>query len=286
MSALILEGHALAGGLLVETQAQAQNVRAARGRPPRLAILLMGDNPGALAYAARQAEFAARAGVEADLKHIAADASLEEVLHLIETLNADDAIDGLLPLLPFCAHIEPRHLAQAIDPRKDVDGLTPLNAGRLAIGLDALAPCTPQGAVLLAESALGDLKGLDVTVVGASISVGRPLAHMLLQREATVTVAHIATRDLAKACRSADVLFVAAGKPGLITGAHVKPGATIIDIGINIIDDGAGGKRIVGDVDIASAQQVAKAISHAPDGVGPLTTAYLMANTVRAASVR
>ncbi len=286
MVATILEGHALAQTLLSTARAHADAVHAARGWAPRLAILLMGDTPGALAYAARQAEFAAPAGVAVDLIPIAGDSPWDEVRALIDRLNANEHIDGILPLLPFAPHIDTGRLAEAIDPGKDVDGLTPLNAGRLANGLDALAPCTPQAAIMLAEDSLGPLKGLNATVVGASISVGRPLAQLLLRREATVTIAHIATRDLAAACRNADVLFVAVGKVGLIGADHIKPGATVIDIGINVIGDGAGAKRIVGDVDVASAQSVAKEISAAPDGVGPLTTAFLMANTVRAAEIR
>ncbi|MBL8551275.1 MAG: bifunctional 5,10-methylenetetrahydrofolate dehydrogenase/5,10-methenyltetrahydrofolate cyclohydrolase [Hyphomonadaceae bacterium] len=283
MTATILEGHALADRMLAETRAKADAVAAAIGRRPRLVILLLREDPGALAYAERQAEFAARAGIVAELRRVKAD---EDALALVAALNADAAIDGILPLFPLPPHIDPLALAQAIAPAKDVDGLNPFNAGRLAVGLDALAPCTPQAAIMLAASVVGELRGLDVTVVGASIGVGRPLAQMLLQREATVTIAHVATRDLAKACRGADLLFVAVGKPGLIRAEHVKAGAVVIDIGINVLDDGAGGKRIVGDVDVASVEQVASAISAAPDGVGPLTTAHLMANVVRAAQRR
>jgi methylenetetrahydrofolate dehydrogenase (NADP+)/methenyltetrahydrofolate cyclohydrolase len=289
MSAAILEGHALADHLLANTRLAADAIAARTARKPILAILLMGNNPGALAYVSRLEEFAERASVTTQLCRLEMDASQNDVVATLRSLGADDGVDGVLPLLPLPAHVDPLAIAQAIDPAKDVDGLSPLNAGRLALGLEGLEPCAPLGAIKLAESVAGDLKGVTTTVVGASISVGRPLALMLLRRQATVTVAHIATRDLAAACRCSDLLFVAAGKPGLITADHVKPGAIIIDIGVNIVsapENGPGAKRIVGDVDIASAGAVAKIISAAPDGVGPLTTAHLMANTVRAAQMR
>ncbi len=289
MSAVILEGHALADQLLANTRFAAEAIAASAGREPILAILLIGNNATALAYVSRLEEFAERAGVTLQVHRLDAGVNQSDVAGLVTTLGEDEGVDGVLPLFPVPAHIDPLAIAQAINPAKDVDGLSPLNAGRLAVGLQSLEPCTPQGAIALAQSVAGDFKGMTTTVVGASISVGRPLALMLLRREATVTIAHIATRDLAAACRRSDLLFVAAGKPDLITADHVKPGAIIIDIGINLVaapENGPNARRIVGDVDVASAGAVAKVISAAPDGVGPLTTAHLMANTVRAAQTR
>jgi methylenetetrahydrofolate dehydrogenase (NADP+) / methenyltetrahydrofolate cyclohydrolase len=286
MTATIVDGRPLADRMLRETH-EAVEHRLKQGlRRPCLAIVMAGRNPGALAYARRQSEFAGRAGIEAVLHNLAEDAGQAEAEAMIATLSADDAVDGVMPLFPFPAHIDVLKLLQVLNPAKDVDGLTAGNAGRLAVGLDGHVPCTPQAAITLAEHLAGDLRGRLVTVVGASIRVGRPLAQLLLSREATVTIAHAATIDLAAACRTAEVLFVAAGRAGLITGAHLRPGAVVMDIGINQVDApdlGEGAKRIVGDVDLASAGAVASSISAAPDGVGPLTTAWLMSNTLRAA---
>jgi methylenetetrahydrofolate dehydrogenase (NADP+)/methenyltetrahydrofolate cyclohydrolase len=284
MTATILNGHALAHEMLATTHAAADAFAARAGRRPTLALVLTGDNAGALAYSARIEEFAGRAGIATTMRRVEQSATLDEILGTIAALNQDGAVDAILPLLPFGPHVPPLAIAQSIDPRKDADGLTPANAGRLALGLDALAPCTPQGAIKLAEFVVGPVAGLTVTIVGASLSVGRPLALMLLQREATVTIAHAATRDLAGACRTAELLFVAAGRAGLINASHVKPGAVVIDIGINMVEGPP--PRLVGDVDVVSVAPVARAISAAPDGVGPLTTAFLMANVLRAAQTR
>lgn len=246
----------------------------------------MGDNPSASAYTQRLRTLAETAGVSLTTHALAADAPEDAVRAALAALNADPAIDAILPLLPFGPHLPPSLLAETLAPAKDVDGLSVHTAGRLSAGLETLAPCTPQAALALAESCIGDFKGCEVTIVGASRTVGQPLALMLMRREATVTIAQAATRDLVAACRGADVLFVAAGRPHLIGPAHIKPGAVVIDIGINAIDAperGPGQTRIVGDVDTEAVAPIARAVSVAPDGVGPITSAILMTNSIGAA---
>lgn len=282
----IVTGHDIARRLLSKAAADSRATSATAGRAPCLALLTLGAPAPALAYAARIREYAQTGGVDVRLVEGPADVTLDQVHALLDVLNADERIDGILPLSPFPPDILPAQIGVRLSPDKDVDGLTPLNAGRLACGLDGLFPCTPQGAVSLAEEILGDLRGRVVTVVGASANVGRPLALLLLQRGATVTVAHIDTRDLPAACRTAELLFIAAGRAGLIDARHVAPGATVIDIGINAIDDGQGGRTIAGDVDLAAVQGIASAISAVPDGVGPITTAFLLVNTIAAARQR
>jgi methylenetetrahydrofolate dehydrogenase (NADP+)/methenyltetrahydrofolate cyclohydrolase len=286
MMTIILEGHEAAKHLLGDVAAEVQVMRASAGRVPCLALLTMGSPASAMAYARRIEEYAALANVE--IAHIEgpADASPMQVRDLVCDLNNNEAIDGILPLSPFPADISLAEIAAVLSPEKDVDGLTAYNVGQLSCGLEGLYPCTPQAAVLLAEGALGDLRGLKATVVGASANVGRPLAVLLLQRGVTVTVAHIDTRDLVAACKTAELLFVATGKAALINAAHIGPDITIIDIGISAMDDGQGNRTIVGDVDRKAVEGIARAISAVPDGVGPLTTAYVIGNTVRAARLR
>ncbi|MCW2362743.1 MULTISPECIES: bifunctional 5,10-methylenetetrahydrofolate dehydrogenase/5,10-methenyltetrahydrofolate cyclohydrolase [Sphingobium] len=282
----IVDGHAAARRLLAQTAQNSALARASLGRAPRLALLMMGEAAPARAYAARIEEFAGLAEVDAMIVSGPADGSLAQMQALVRQLNADQSVDGILPLTPFPSGIAMADIAAILSSQKDVDGLTPLNAGQLAAGLEGLFPCTPQAAVLLAEEVLGDLRGLNATVVGASASVGRPLAQLLLQRGVTVTIAHIDTRDLVAACQTADLLFAAAGRAGLIGARHVRPGATVIDIGINLVTQADGSRRILGDVDLAAVDGVAAVISAVPDGVGPLTTAFLLANTVLAAQRR
>jgi methylenetetrahydrofolate dehydrogenase (NADP+)/methenyltetrahydrofolate cyclohydrolase len=283
---LVFDGHVTAQRVLTETAKLSNDFREERGRAPRLALLVMGAPAPALTYASRIEALAEKAGVEVVTVRGAADSSLGEMAALIKSLNEDASVDGILPLTPFPPAIGFTDVADLLSPEKDVDGLTPLNAGQLASGRDGLFPCTPQGAVLLAEDVLGDLRGVNATVVGASAYVGRPLAQLLLQRGVTVTIAHIDTRDLPAACKSADLLFVAVGKAGLIDARHVREGATVVDIGINAVVDERGERRIVGDVDLSAVQGVVRNVSAVPDGVGPVTTAFLLANTVRAATQR
>ena len=288
MTARIVTGHEPAARLLAGTRAEVDR-RAGVGLPaPVLAIVMAGSDPGAQAYARRQADYAARAGVEIRLNELASEASAGDAARLFAALDADDAVDGVLPLFPFGPRIDPAWIAQAVAPGKDVDGLHSDNAGRIATGLGGFAPCTARGALALAETLVDGLRGLTVTVVGASLRVGRPLAQLLLRAEATVTVAHAATRDLPAACRGAELLFVAAGRPGLIGAGHVRPGAVVVDIGVNLVDAPGrpGAKAVVGDVDADAVAEVASALTAAPDGVGPLTTAFLMAHTLEAAVKR
>lgn len=272
--------------MLAQVAVDADALRVTRGRRPCLALLVMGAPPPAMAYARRIQEFAGPAGIDVRLVEGPQTATIDQMRDLLHALNADEAVDGILPLSPFPAGIALAGVAASLSPAKDVDGLTAHNAGQLACGLDGLFPCTPQAAVRLAEQMLGDLRGVNATVVGASANVGTPLALLLLQRGVTVTVAHIDTRDLAAACRTAELLFVAAGRPHLIDASHIAPGVTIVDIGINAVEDGQGNRSIVGDVDLQAVQGIARSISAVPDGVGPLTTTFLMANTVRAARRR
>jgi methylenetetrahydrofolate dehydrogenase (NADP+) / methenyltetrahydrofolate cyclohydrolase len=278
MSGHVFDGLAKAEAMIAATAQLAEQYRAAHGRAPRLAALCSKANPAAQTYWNRIVELAGQAGVECSMTEV----EPPPMIAALEAMNHDLAIDAILPLAPFPEGLA-EGLAEAINPAKDVEGLSAHNAGLLARGLPGLRPCTALAAVALAEQACGPLRGMTATVVGASFAVGRPLAELLLQAGATVTVAHVETRDLAAACRTAELLFVAVGKPGLIKAGHVSPGATIIDIGINFIVDAQGARTVVGDVDLVSTDKVVRAISAVPDGVGPLTTAFLIDNTVRAA---
>jgi len=209
--------------------------------------------------------------------------SESELLALVDKLNTDPAVHGILVQLPLPKQVDSQKVLSAIDPRKDVDGFHPVNAGRLATGLPALTPCTPLGCVMLAKTVHASLEGLEAVIVGRSNIVGKPLIQLLLNENATVTVAHSKTRDLPAVCRRADVLFAAVGRPEMVRGDWIKPGATVIDVGINRVPTGDGKGRIVGDVAFAEAAEVAGAITPAPGGVGPMTIACLLVNTVRTA---
>lgn len=285
MTTAILDGLEPARVMLAATAVEARVFAAAQGRPPCLA-LVTAKAPPALAYAERIAEFATRAGIVAQARVIEPDTTPAALLALIADLGRDVSVDGILPLAPLVPGLALARIGAALPAAKDVDGLGPENAGRLACGLDGLAPCTPQAAIHLAERACGSLAGKRATVVGASAGVGMPLAQMLVRRGATVTIAHAETRDLPAACRNAEVLFVAVGRAGLIGADHVAPGAVVIDIGINVIVDEQGQRRVVGDVDAQAVAGRAAALSAVPDGVGPLTTAFLMANVMKAARAR
>ncbi len=294
MTASLLRGHDIAAEILADARRRADEFAARCGRRPRLVSVHAALDAGVERYLARQRSSAGAAGVEGTDAGIPAGATTQQAAALVRALAADPMVDGVALLFPLPPSIEPEGLVDLLDPRKDVDGLHPRNAGLLTAGREAQAfvPCTAMAAVTLAERTLGRLRGVPVTVVGASIRVGRPLAQLLLNREATVTVAHVATRDLEAACRGAELLFVAAGRAGLIRGSAIRPGAVVIDIGINPASvaetarpgtANAGATQVVGDVDFASASAVASSISAVPDGVGPITTAFLMANTVHAA---
>lgn len=259
------------------------------GRKPGLAVVLIGDDPASDVYVRNKVKRATAAGLHSVEIRKPAGLTTEEALAIVDRLNADPAIDGILVQMPLPDHIDTNAVIGRIDPDKDVDGLTPVSAGRLLLGERGLRPCTPAGCVLLAERALGDLTGKHVVVVGRSILVGKPAALLFLEKNATVTLAHSRTKDLPALCRQADILVAAVGRPRLVKGDWIKPGACVIDVGINRIDAperGDGKTRLVGDVDFDAAKDAAGSITPVPGGVGPMTIAMLLVNTVTAASHR
>ena len=250
---------------------------------PGLAVVLIGDNPASKTYVASKSRAITEVGMRAFDHQLAADTSEAELLALVQRLNADPAVSGILVQLPLPPQINPARIIASIDPDKDVDGFHPLNAGRLMTGLPALVPCTPVACIKLIKTVHSSLAGLDALMVGRSHIVGRPLAQMLLNENATVTIAHTRTRHLPDLCRRAELLCVAIGDAEFIRGDWIRPGATVIDVGINRVT-GAGGKsRIVGDVNFAEAIEVAGAITPVPGGVGPMTIVCLLVNTLHAA---
>jgi methylenetetrahydrofolate dehydrogenase (NADP+)/methenyltetrahydrofolate cyclohydrolase len=245
--------------------------------------VLVGNNPASESYVGSKVKMTAGSGMRSFDHRLPQATSEAELLTLIARLNADPTVHGILVQLPLPAQIDPHKIINAIDPAKDVDGFHPVNAGRLSAGLPALAPCTPVGCVLLAKSVQPSLAGLDAVVIGRSNIVGKPLAQLLLAENATVTVAHSKTRDLPAVCRRADLLFAAVGRPEMVRRDWVKPGAVVIDVGINRVPTADGKSRIVGDVAFTEVTEVAGAITPVPGGVGPMTIACLLANTMRAA---
>jgi methylenetetrahydrofolate dehydrogenase (NADP+) / methenyltetrahydrofolate cyclohydrolase len=286
MSAKIIDGKAIANELRAKVAIEAKLLAEKLGRMPGLATVLVGDNPASEVYVRNKARLSVDLGMASFEHKLPATTSEAELLELVLTLSADLKIDGLLVQLPLPKQIDPARILNAISPAKDVDGFTPLNAGKLASGMPALAPCTPLGCVMLVKNVHRSLAGLEAVVVGRSSVVGKPLAQLLLAENATVTIAHSKTKELPAVCRRADLLFVAIGKPELVRGNWIKPGATVIDIGINRVPGPAGKTRVVGDVAFQEAVKVAGAISPVPGGVGPMTVACLLANTLRAAAMR
>jgi methylenetetrahydrofolate dehydrogenase (NADP+) / methenyltetrahydrofolate cyclohydrolase len=282
MTAKIIDGKMIAAELRGKVADAVHRLARDRGIVPGLAVVLVGASPASLIYVGSKKKMTIAGGMRSFDHSLPEHTSEAELLKLIGRLNADPSVNGILVQLPLPKHIDSQHVIAAIDPAKDVDGFHPTNAGRLATGLPALAPCTPLGCVMLAKTVLPSLEGLEAVVVGRSNIVGKPLLQLLLQENATVTVAHSKTHDLPAVCRRADVLFAAIGRPEAIRGDWIKPGAVVIDVGINRI--AAGDKtRIVGDVAFAEASQVASAITPVPGGVGPMTIACLLFNTLRAA---
>ena len=282
MVARIIDGKAIAAELRSKVAWDVQNLAIAHGLTPGLAFVLVGADPASEIYVRAKSKATVAAGMRSFAHQLAATAGESELLALIATLNADPSVHGVLVQLPLPAPIDVRNVIAAIDPAKDVDGFHPLNAGRLATGLPGLVPCTPLGCIRLVRTVHASLAGMEAVVVGRSNIVGRPLAQLLLAENATVTVAHSRTRNLADVCRRADLLFAAAGHAELIRGSFVKPGATVIDVGINRVAS-EGKIRLVGDVAYAEAMPIAGAITPVPGGVGPMTIACLLVNTVRAA---
>ena len=283
MTARIIDGKAIAAELRAKVAAEVRRLRAAHNLEPGLAVVLVGENPASAVYVRSKGKQTVEAGMKSFDHRLPEQVSESELLALVDKLNTDPAVHGILVQLPLPKQVDSQKVLNAIDPRKDVDGFHPVNAGRLATGLPALTPCTPLGCVMLAKTVHASLEGLEAVIVGRSNIVGKPLIQLLLNENATVTVAHSKTRDLPAVCRRADVLFAAVGRPQMVRGDWVKPGATVIDVGINRVPTGDGKGRIVGDVAFAEAAEVAGAITPAPGGVGPMTIACLLVNTVRAA---
>jgi methylenetetrahydrofolate dehydrogenase (NADP+)/methenyltetrahydrofolate cyclohydrolase len=282
MTARIIDGKSIAADLRAKVAAEVKRLSAG-GLTPGLVVVLAGNDPASETYVRSKGKQTVEAGMRSFDHRLPATVSQDEVLALVRKLNADPEVHGILVQLPLPPQIDAQLVLNTIDPAKDVDGFHPVNAGRLATGLPALTPCTPLGCVLLAKTVHESLAGLEAVVVGRSNIVGKPVAQLLLAENATVTITHSKTRDLPAVCRRADLLVAAIGRPEMIRGDWVKPGATVIDVGINRIDAGGGKSRLVGDVAFAEAAAVAGAITPVPGGVGPMTIACLLVNTVRAA---
>jgi methylenetetrahydrofolate dehydrogenase (NADP+)/methenyltetrahydrofolate cyclohydrolase len=282
MTAALIDGKAIAADLRARVTAAVQRLGRESGITPSLAVVLLGDNAASEVYIGAKKKMTVEVGMRSTDHRLPASASQDELLALIARLNGDRDVHGILVQLPLPPQVDPHRVIAAIDPAKDVDGFHPLNVGRIAIGLAALAPCTPLACTVLAKTVHESLAGLEAVVIGRSTIVGKPLAQLLIAASATVTVAHSKTRDLPAVSRRADLLFAAIGRPEFVRGDWIKPGATVIDVGINRVMSG-GKRRIVGDVAFAEARLVAGAITPVPGGVGPMTIACLLANTVRAA---
>ena len=281
MSATVIDGKAVAASVRERVRGEAAELFADLGRPPGLATVLVGDDPASAIYVRRKHEAADRAGIRNFDHTPEGSISQEELLDLVTELDDNDQVDGILVQLPLPDQIDADAIVNSIDPAKDVDGLTPISAGLLARGEPGLVPATPQGVMELISSVGVDPEGKEAVIVGRSNLVGRPLFSLLLGANATVSVCHSRTRDLGEVCRRAEILVAAAGQPRLVTGDMVRPGATVIDVGTNRTDDG-----LVGDVDFEAAREVAGAITPVPGGVGPMTIAMLLVNTVKAARER
>jgi methylenetetrahydrofolate dehydrogenase (NADP+) / methenyltetrahydrofolate cyclohydrolase len=286
MSARIIDGKAEAIRLRARIAEDVAELKRAHGVVPGLAVVLVGDDPASEVYVRNKATQTKEAGMASFEYRLPASLSERALLDLVEELNARPDVNGILVQLPLPAHISAENVVNAIAPEKDVDGLHPINAGLLAVGKPGLVPCTPLGCVILAKTVHENLRGLDVTVVGRSSLVGRPAAQLFISESCTVTVAHSQTRDLPSVCRRADILLVAVGRPLMVKGDWIKPGATVIDVGINRVPKDGGGSRLVGDVAFDEAVQVAGAITPVPGGVGPMTIACLLANTVTSTKLR
>jgi methylenetetrahydrofolate dehydrogenase (NADP+) / methenyltetrahydrofolate cyclohydrolase len=283
MSARIIDGNATAAALREKVAGEVARLARAHGLIPGLAVVLVGDDPASSIYVRSKVRRTAEAGVHSSDHRLPAGISQADLVATIARLNADPKVHGILLQLPLPSHLDAAAAIEAIDPAKDVDGLHPETVGRLASGMPTLVPCTPQACIILARGVHGSLAGLEAVVIGRSNIVGKPLAQLLLAENATVTVAHSKTRDLAAVCRRAELLIAAVGRAELVRGAWIRPGATVLDVGINRMVGDDGKTRLVGDVAFAEAVEVAGAITPVPGGVGPMTIACVLVNTVRAA---
>jgi methylenetetrahydrofolate dehydrogenase (NADP+)/methenyltetrahydrofolate cyclohydrolase len=279
----IIDGKAHAARLTAGIGEEVARLRATHGLQPGLAVVLVGDDAASQVYVRNKGRQTLAAGMQSFEHRLPADIPQTDLLALLARLNANPAVHGILVQLPLPQHLHTGAVIAAIDPDKDVDGLHVVNAGRLASGLPGLVPCTPLGCLLLLRDTLGALDGLNAVVVGRSVLVGKPVAQLLLAENCTVTIAHSRTRDLPALCRTADILVAAIGRPEMIRGSWIKPGATVIDVGINRIETREGKTRLVGDVAFAEAQGIAGHITPVPGGVGPMTIACLLRNTLTAA---
>jgi methylenetetrahydrofolate dehydrogenase (NADP+) / methenyltetrahydrofolate cyclohydrolase len=289
MSATLIDGKAIAAEIDARAGEVGADLAKTLGRAPCLAVVLIGDDPASDVYVRNKVRRTEAAGLTSIEIRKPADVSEAEVIAIVQRLNADDGVDGILVQMPLPDHIDANRVIGFIDPDKDVDGLTETSAGRLVLGKPGLRPCTPAGCVLLAERAMGDLSGKSVVVIGRSILVGKPAALLFLEKNATVTIAHSRTADLPGLCRTADILVPAVGRPEMVKGDWVKPGACVLDVGINRIDAperGEGKSRLVGDAAFDEIVGHAGWITPVPGGIGPMTIAMLLRNTVVAAAFR
>jgi len=285
MTASIIDGKAFAAGLRARVAGFAASFEQAAGRKAGLAVVLVGEDPASQVYVASKGKATVECGMASFEHKLPADTTQDALIALVDQLNADPAVDGILVQLPLPKHLDEQAVVERISPDKDVDGLTPTSTGRLALGLPGLVPCTPLGSLMLLKDQLGSLSGLDAVVIGRSILVGKPMAQLLLAESCTVTVAHSRTRNLEDVVRRADIVVAAVGRPEMVRGSWLKPGATVIDVGINRLppEEGKTKGRLVGDVAYAEALEVAAAVTPVPGGVGPMTIAVLLRNALVAA---
>jgi methylenetetrahydrofolate dehydrogenase (NADP+)/methenyltetrahydrofolate cyclohydrolase len=283
MGARIIDGKAIAAGLRASVAAEVARFSAQFGIQPGLSVVLVGSDPASETYVRSKSKAVLDAGMRSFDHRLPASVSEADLLALLGRLNGDPAVHGILVQLPLPPQIDAARVVAALDPAKDVDGFSPMNVGRLATGLPGFAPCTPLGCIRLAKSVHASLVGLEAVMIGRSIVVGKPLAQLLIAENATVTVVHSRTRDPAAVCRRADLVFAATGHPGTVRKDWIKPGATVIDIGINRVTGSDGKPTLVGDVDFADVSAIAGAITPVPGGVGPMTIACLLENTLQAA---
>ena len=285
MTAATIDGKAFAASLRARIAEYAATFEQSAGRQAGLAVVLVGEDPASKVYVASKGRACIECGMASFEHRLPADTTQEALLALVSSLNADPLVDGILVQLPLPAHLDEQAVVEAINPDKDVDGLTPLSTGRLALGLPGLVPCTPLGSLMLLKDQLGSLSGLNAVVIGRSILVGKPMAQLLLAESCTVTIAHSRTKDLPDVVRRADIVVAAVGRPEMVRGDWIKPGAVVIDVGINRLppEEGQAKGRLVGDVAYAEAMAVAAAVTPVPGGVGPMTIAVLLRNALVAA---
>ncbi|MFN4310085.1 MAG: bifunctional methylenetetrahydrofolate dehydrogenase/methenyltetrahydrofolate cyclohydrolase FolD [Ferrovibrio sp.] len=282
----ILDGKAVAADLRQDVATKVQRFRAKAGRLPGLTVVLVGNDPASEVYVRNKGVQTREAGMISNEVKLPESTSQRDLLNVVARLNADPAVDGILVQMPLPKQIDTQAVIEAIDPMKDVDGLHPVNAGKLAQGMEALTPCTPLGCMILLEKAGVEVAGANALVIGRSILVGRPVAGLLLAGNATVTIAHSRSRDLPALCKQADIVIAAVGRPEMVRGEWIKRGAAVIDVGINRVPKEDGKTRLIGDVHYASAVEVAGVITPVPGGVGPMTIACLLQNTLTAACYR